>query len=210
MKKLVLSILFLGFNSAIFAQNEKYVSTMTDLVTNIQSNYEGTYIPLSNKMERIAAAESKEWLPNYWVAFCLINETFKMKEAGEKDLLLDKAADFIKKAEVISPSNDEIEVLKAQYSMAKVSIDPMSRWQKYGADFQTFLKNAEELNPGNPRTSYVMAVNIFYTPEGFGGGKDKAKPLFEKALSNAETFKSETSYSPNWGKSEASYFLSQY
>ena len=210
MKKLVLAIALIVRALGGYAQNEKYVSTMTELTQTIQTTYEGTLVPLSNKMERIAAAEAKEWLPNYWVAYCLVTESFKLKETGEKDLLLDKASDYLKKAESISTNNDEIEVMKAQFALAKLSVDPMSRWQKYGADFQNALKKATEINPENPRIQYVMGVNIFYTPENFGGGKDKAKPYLEKALSKFETFKAASAFAPNWGKAETSYFLSQY
>lgn len=209
MKKLVLSIALAIGSMATFAQSEKFVATMTEQAAAIQANYENSYMPMANKMERIAAAEAKEWTPQYWMAYCLINETFKLKEAAEKDLLLEKAEGFIKKAESISPKNDEIEVLKAQYAMAKLSVDPMSRWQKYGADFQEALKKAEEINPENPRVPYVMGTNIFYTPEGFGGGQAKAKPYFEKAIAKFSTFKSATAYAPNWGKEASNYFLSQ-
>jgi hypothetical protein len=209
MKTLVFTVGLAIGSMAVFAQKEKFEAVMTEQTAAIQANFESSYMPMANKMERIAAAEAKEWTPQYWSAYCLINESFKKKEAGEKDLILEKAKAFIEKAEMLSPNNDEIEVLKAQYAMAKLSVDPMSRWQKYGADFQTSLKRAEEINPANPRVPYVMGTNIFYTPEGFGGGQAKAKPYFEKALTKFSTFKSTTAYAPNWGKEATNYFLSQ-
>ncbi len=209
MKKLVVIFSILMISVSTFAQKEKFEALMTEQAIAIQKNFESSYMPMANKMERIAAAEPKEWTPQYWVAYCLINESFKLKEAAERDLLLEKAEAFIEKAEEISEDNDEIEVLKAQYAMAKLSVDPMSRWQKYGADFQSALNKAADINPENPRVDYVMGTNVFYTPEGFGGGKDKAKPYFEKALSKFNTFKSKSAYAPNWGKEASQYFLSQ-
>jgi hypothetical protein len=209
MKKLVLSITLGICSLGVFAQKEKFEAIMTEQTAAIQSNYQTSFLPMANKMERIAAAETKEWTPQYWVAYCLINETFRMRESGEKDLLLDKAETFLTKAESLSPNNDEIEVLKAQYAMAKVSVDPMSRWQKYGAAFQTSLKKAEEINPDNPRVDYVLGTNLFYTPEGFGGGKEKAKPYFEKSLEKFNRIKNALAYAPNWGKDGSEYFLSQ-
>ncbi len=99
--------------------------------------------------------------------------------------------------------------MKAHFSSSKLIIDPMSRWQKYGALFDQHLKEAAKLDPQNPRVDYLRGTNLFYTPENFGGGKDKAKPLFESALKKFETFKSPTSYSPTWGKGESEYFLKQ-
>jgi hypothetical protein len=41
----------------------------------------------------------------------------------------------------------------------------------------------------------------------FGGGKDKAKPSFEKALKLYETFVPASTIAPNWGKRSTEYFL---
>jgi len=40
-----------------------------------------------------------------------------------------------------------------------------------------------------------------------GGGKQKAKPAFEKALELYKTFKPVSIIHPNWGKKAAAYFL---
>jgi hypothetical protein len=56
----------------------------------------------------------------------------------------------------------------------------------------------------------LEAQNTFYTPETFGGGKNAAKPLFDKAARLFDTFKPETPISPNWGRTNLDYFLSQY
>ena len=45
-----------------------------------------------------------------------------------------------------------------------------------------------QLNANNPRLYYLRGMSLFNTPEQFGGGKDKAKPIFEKA---AELYKLE-------------------
>jgi hypothetical protein len=50
----------------------------------------------------------------------------------------------------------------------------------------------------------------FYTPEQFGGSKDEAKMLFEKAKQLFDSFKPGSSIHPNWGKGTVTYFLSQY
>lgn len=210
MKKQILTLsLIAGMAFSSMAQTEKYVSAMTEITSGIQQVQGKGFLPFANKMERIAAAEANEWLPNYWAAYCYINESFTTEKTADKDLLLDKAEGFLVKAESLAKDNDELEVVKAQYAMARVSVDPMSRWQKYGADFQSALAKAEKLNPGNPRIFYTMGLNTFYTPEGFGGGKSKAKPLFEKASGLFEKQTPATAYSPAWGKGETQYFLQQ-
>ena len=57
---------------------------------------------------------------------------------------------------------------------------------------------------------YSAGRNSFlFTPAMFGGGKDKAKPVFQKALEMYETFKPASSIAPNWGKNSCSYFIKE-
>lgn len=210
MKKVALLItLALGAFSAS-AQKPAYEKTMIDIVSEIQKpDFTQSLQPNTNKMERIAAAETAEWLPNYWVAYGYAMESFRKQDSGEKDQLLELAEKAIAKAENLSPENDEIEVLKAQIASARVSVDPMNRFQTYGAKFMEALTKAEKLMPGNPRVDYLKAMNAFYTPENFGGGKSVAKPIFEKALDKYSKFEVKSAMYPSWGKVESEYFLSQ-
>lgn len=206
----MLLVMFLAGSSLVVnAQKEKYEATMTELSEVLQNEYEKSLMPTINKMERVANAETKEWLPQYWVAYGLIKESYITTNTAEKDVVLDKAEEYITKAEAISPKNAEIEVLKAYFNSARLVVDPMSRWQKHGALFEQHLAEAAKLDPQNPRADYLRATNLFYTPEAFGGGKEKAKPYFESSLKKSGAFKSPNSYSPTWGKTESEYFLGQ-
>ncbi|MCD8539696.1 MAG: hypothetical protein LRY55_07950 [Leadbetterella sp.] len=209
MKKMFLVMFLAGSSLAVHAQKEKYEATMTELVGILQNEYEKSLMPTINKVERVANAEAKEWLPQYWVAYGLVKESYLITNAAEKDVVLDKAEEYLAKASALSPKNAEIEVLKAYFSSARLVIDPMARWQKYGALFEQHLGEADKLDPQNPRADYLRATNLFYTPEAFGGGKEKAKPYFESTLKKFEAFQSPNSYSPVWGKMEAEYFLKQ-
>ena len=93
--------------------------------------------------------------------------------------------------------------------MAKLSADPMSRWQTFGSQFTKHLDNAEKIDAGNPRVYYLRATMLYHTPEGFGGGKKTAAPLFEKALELYKTYSTTLAYAPSWGKAESEYFLKQ-
>ena len=75
---------------------------------------------------------------------------------------------------------------------------------------QLMLDEAKKTNPDNPRVYLLEAQDKYFTPEQFGGSKEEAKVLFEKAQKLYETFKPETSIHPNWGKNQVAYFLSQY
>ncbi|MEO5564820.1 MAG: hypothetical protein ABIR18_15340, partial [Chitinophagaceae bacterium] len=72
----------------------------------------------------------------------------------------------------------------------------------------TVLQKGLALNPSNPRLQYLQGMSLFNTPEAFGGGKAKAKPVFEKAVAS---FKSETikPLHPRWGQKQAEDMLAQ-
>ncbi|WP_304235727.1 hypothetical protein [Jiulongibacter sediminis] len=211
MKKLTFLIALLFIGKSVFAQNSKYEETMNKLTTEMLNQpYDALLQPVANKMQRVAQAEADQWLPNYWVAYCYIQDSFKKIDPAEKDQMLDVAAEYLKKAESIAakPVSD-IELLKAQHASAKMTVDPQNRWQEYGPKYQTSLNKAEQIDPSNPRVAYLKGTSAFYTPEAFGGGKKIAKPFFEEALVKFSNFTAETTYHPNWGKMESEYFITQ-
>src|SRR5690606_17212664 len=125
MKKLTFLLSFLLLGSLAFSQSSKYEETMTRLVGEVSSNPYGTPLqPVANKLERVAAAESGQWLPNYWVAYCYIQDSFLKQDPAERDQLLAVAEKYLKKAEeLMADPNAEIEVLKASWASAKLSIE---------------------------------------------------------------------------------------
>jgi hypothetical protein len=88
-------------------------------------------------------------------------------------------------------------------------VDPPSRWQQYGAAVNENREKAKQLDPNNPRVYFLEAQNLFGTPKEFGGGKDKAKPLFEKSLELFKTYKPSNSLYPNWGQKSSEQMLEQ-
>ena len=206
---LVISILILKV-SVLSAQNPNYVKAMEGLVSEIQNTRFGTtLLPQANKMERIAAAEKAEWLPNYWVSYCYMMESYVEKDDDKRDLLLDKADVFVANIEKMKVTNDETEVLKANIANARMAVSPSIRWMKYGSVVEKALENAKKINPKNPRITLLEAQGVFYTPEMFGGGKAKAKPVFEKAMQQFATFKPASAIYPTWGEPTAKWTLSQ-
>ncbi|MBC7555877.1 MAG: hypothetical protein H7195_02830, partial [Chryseobacterium sp.] len=68
---------------------------------------------------------------------------------------------------------------------------------------------AEKMDPENPRITLLKAEDTYYTPEQFGGSKEKGIELFKKAQAQFAVYKSTSALSPSWGKAEVDYFLSQ-
>jgi hypothetical protein len=208
MKKIIITAALLGIYNLSDAQNEKYIATMEKNIAILDTTRNAAILQNeANTFERISNAEKAEWLPGYYAAYCYVNMTYSPK--ADVDTWCDKAETFLRKADSISPNNSEIVTLKAQIASARISVSPMTRGQKYGTMAGELREKAKKLDPTNPRPVYLDGTAFFYTPAMFGGGKDKAKPSFEKALSMYDTFKPASTIAPHWGKGSAEYFLKQ-
>lgn len=210
MKKTILSALIVCFCFATFAQSDRYVPAMKKNIAMLDSAIQkGNAKELANNFERIGDAEKFQWLPYYYAAYCNVISTYTEKDKTKTDAIADKAEELIIKAEGLAgKENAEIDVIKSMIASSHMMVDPQSRYKKYGAASSENIKKAEELDPTNPRPVYLEAQAKFYTPPAFGGGKDIAKTLFEKALKMFDSFKPASELHPTWGKSATEYFLS--
>ncbi len=154
------------------------------------------YQALANTFERIGEAEKTQWLPYYYAGLALAtggwNDPNLDKDANSTRIntLCDKAAAL--------DNNSEIFALRNMSATQQMMVDPQTRWQTYGMQASQDLEEGLKLNPDNPRLYYLKGESIFNTPPAFGGGKDKAKPVFEKALALFKTDNPKPLY-PNWG-----------
>ena len=220
MKKTIFILSALLVASFSFAQMpEKFVKAMeakigaVDTTTSVQG-----LTDLANAFERIADAEKNQWLAYYYAAYCNASAgtmagaggDMMAAKADKTDPYADKADKQIKKAEELAKSNSEIFIVKKMIATLRMIGDPMNRYMTYGPEAQAMLDEAKKLNPENPRVYVLEGQDKFYTPEQFGGSKEEAKVLFEKAQKLYDTFKPETSIHPAWGKNQVTYFLAQY
>jgi hypothetical protein len=202
MKKLILSIALLV---SVFATNasdssERFQKAMGATLEQMKTAQKPEEIQaVANQFERIASAETAEWLPNYYAALCQLMLSQKGEKSGV-DALMDKADIFIGKAEKLSPNNDEIEVLKADIAMMRISVDGMSRFMTYGQAFEIAIQKAKSINPENPRAYALKASMVYYTPEQFGGGAKNACPIVKVALGKFTNFKATYAFAPTWGE----------
>lgn len=150
--------------------------------------------------ERIADAEKDKWLPYYYAAQS-IYFTGWMDPKADKDKVGNKCKELIAKAEAIE-SNSELFCLKQMAAILQMTVDPMARFQTYGAEASAALENATKADPNNPRIYFLSGQTLFNTPEAYGGGKSVAKKLYEKALVLYKTFTPASPFHPNWGKEE--------
>ncbi|HVG15153.1 MAG TPA: hypothetical protein VM935_09335 [Chitinophagaceae bacterium] len=210
MKKIILSLLVLTATLG-FAQSEKYNLAMKANLAKLDTAKSAADLEaMAAAFTRIGDAEKTQWLPYYWAGLALSNVGW-MDAKADKDVLGGRILALCDKADAIATDNAdkaEILVLRNMAATQQMLVDPQARYMTYGQQAATHLQKGMSLNANNPRLYYLQGMSLFNTPEQFGGGKAKAKPVFEKAVS---LYKSEQAkpLHPYWGDKMAADMLAQ-
>ena len=207
MKKLILlSLVLCGLLHSAAAQttastDEKYVASFKKTLLNLDSSWANPprMRETANQFERLANYKKTDWLPRYYHALCLIQYSWAA-EATERETILKAAETSIQTGMTLSPDSSEMVALEGYLYQAMIMINPMANGAIYGPKSGMTLQRAALLNPSNPRPPYLLGQNIYFTPEMWGGGMDKARPHLEKAKTLFADFKPASELHPNWGK----------
>ena len=210
MKKTIITICMLISVSVYAQENKKFIKAME---TNVQLLDSAESIDqfqnAANAFERISNAEKNEWLPVYYNAFANLMIGLQQTENTKKDEYFDKAEALINKADEISKDNSEIYAMHAWIVSMKISDDPMNRGMQLGMQSGMLTETAMKLDPENPRPYLLKGLGAMYTPEQYGGGKDKALPILEQAVEKFSKFKPTSSIMPKWGEAKAKSALEE-
>jgi hypothetical protein len=205
-----IALLFILLIGNVNAQDAKYMAAMQISLQQFgAAKTSADYLASANKFEQIGTSVKTEWLPYYYAALSQFTNNNLLTKPEEKDAVLAKALALIEKAEALNPAESEIFALKGYIAFMQIYVDPMSRMQTEGVNAMAILRKAKALNPANPRPYYIIAQNIFYTPEAFGGGKNAARPKLEEAAAKFEAFKTINPMMPNWGAERNADLLTQ-
>ena len=195
--------LFLGLGLTVNAQTDRFAKGMEASLTKLDSvKNQQDYLNTAASFQRIALAEKTRWEPYYYSAYCRIIAAFMEQDKDKVDAILDPAEADLNAALAINSKNSEVYTIQAMLYQARISVS-FTRGMKYSGMANEAIEKAIMMNPSNPRAYYMKGQNIFYTPAMFGGGADKAKPNFEKALAlfNAQGTAT-NSFAPVWGKNK--------
>ncbi|MBK8609775.1 MAG: hypothetical protein IPL84_07450 [Chitinophagaceae bacterium] len=211
MKKLFLMVAIASFTTAAFAQSEKYMAAMKSNINAIDTSFKNpqNLLTLANQFERIGNAEKTQWLPFYYAALCQVNYTYMEQDKSKIDGIADKATELIDKADALQPKNSEISCIKSMIASAHMMVDPMTRFMEYGMESQTFIDDAMQQDPTNPRPEYLKGQGLKYTPEQFGGGCGTAKPVLQSSLDKYGVFKPASELHPNWGRERTEMLIGE-
>jgi len=194
-------IIALLFSLVCRASDGKFTEAMQACLADMRkSKTVDEMLPVANRFERIAAAEAKEWLPNFWAAYCYNVLSFVEKDEDRRDQFLDKAETLLDKAEKLNSREAEVYILKAYIAQARMAVSPATRWMRQGSIIDESLTKAETLQPQNPRIDYLRGLNLYHKPAMFGGGKNAAKPLLKSALDKYAVFTPASGIHPDWGR----------
>lgn len=209
MKKIIIASFLLLSAAGSFAQSEKYIAAMKKNITAIDTSFKNPVdlLTLANNFERIAIAEKNQWLAYYYAAFCQVNYGFMQQDKDKVDAIADKATDMISKADSLMPNNSEISCIKSMIASCHMMVNPMQRWQEYGAESNGNMEAAMKQDPANPRPYYLKGQALKYTPEQFGGGCATAKPELQTALAKYAAFKPASELAPGWGQVQVEALL---
>jgi len=210
MKKLIL-IASLLIAVIANAQSEKFEPAMKANLSKFDSAKTlADYESMAAAFTRIGDAEKTQWLPYYWAGLALSTAGW-VDQKADKDVLAGRINVLCDKADALTTDNAdkaEILVLRNMAATQQMLVDPQARFMTYGQQAAGFLQKGITLNANNPRLYYLQGMSLFNTPEQFGGGKAKAKPVLEKAVSLFKTEPVKPLY-PQWGDKEAINTLAQ-
>lgn len=206
MKKIIAAFAVLATLS-VNAQSEKYTQAMKTNLSKFDSvKTTADYQSLAGTFERIGDAEKTQWLPYYYAGLALSTAAWSDQNM-DKDANAEKIKSLCTKAEAIE-KNAEILTIRNMAATQQMMVDPQSRWMSYGQEASGYLQKGMQIEPNNPRLYYLQAMSVFGTPEQFGGGKAKAKPIFEKAVALFKTENPKPLY-PHWGQKQAEEKLAE-
>lgn len=189
-----------------YSQGDKFMQAMKKNIEMMDSaKTTNDYKTVADGFERIGDAEKNQWLPYYYAGLALSIDGWKPDSKVDKDQNAARIKALCDKAAAIN-DNSELYVLRNMAATQQMLVDPQTRWQTNGKEAHEALEKGLKMDPNNPRLHYLRGAALFNTPEQFGGGKAKAKPVLEKAMELFNAEQPKPLY-PRWGIKQAQEML---
>lgn len=211
MKKTFLTIFIVLFSLA--ANKSIFADDFSDAIIKARAKFDSTssindvdgMLKARGDFQRILQLKKNQWLVNYYLGSVDVVLAYTaMRNQNNDDvkkytesalMLLDKCTD----------EKDDF----AEAWILKVAAES-NRWQYESDKMQDIISKqtdaktkAKKLDPDNPRYYLIDAMITYYTPAAFGGGYDKAMPVFKTSWDKFQTYKPVDDTYPNWGRDQA-------
>ena len=209
MKNLATTLLILFATVlSLSAQDGAYEKAMKKALAEMEvAQSPDAMLAAANTFERIGQKATDKYLPSYYAALNLLNYNWTLQDPAQRDEVIDRAMEQVKKAEAISPNNDEVEVLNGYALMAKMTVDPMNRGQSYSPRIMQSFGKAMAMNPKNPRAKIMMAQMEIGTAQFMGTEPTKACELARQGAELLKNEKPSDGLQPTWGMDSAEEIL---
>lgn len=157
----------------------------------------------ANVFERIATAETDNWLPPYYVAQINVINSFTEKNETKLKAQLDKAQNFINDAKAISKDNPDLMVLQAQLYTAWIVFDGQRYGMTYSPKASELYAKALAIAPQNPRIILTKAEWDMGSAKYFGQSVEPYCKEIQRAIDLFATFKPQGEFYPSYGEERA-------
>lgn len=208
MKKLVMILAgMLTLSTLAAAQQGTYEEQLQAAVAELDKTADvAGYQKLESYFVRLAGANTADWLPWYYAAFCNAKIGLLYQQEGDRiEPFSQRGEKQIKKAlsllDTASQKKElaEVYVVMNRVYQSKVFINPMTYGPKFGPVAFRYQEMARQLDPENPRVIYLDAWMKYYAPKMYGGDKDKARELARLALEKLRAAPA-SGTAPHWGE----------
>jgi tetratricopeptide (TPR) repeat protein len=159
------------------------------------------YSKVRGEFERILQLKQNQWLVNYYIAqidFMMSYDAIEKKDNAATKKYTESALELLDKSTDLKDDFAEAYVLKMAVQSNRW-IYEMDKMNDIIAKSTEAKDRAKQLDENNPRFYLIDGMNMYYTPESFGGGADKALTLLQKSYELFQTFKPKDETYPNWG-----------
>lgn len=153
--------------------------------------------------ERIASAESNEWLPNYYVALIDALSSYETQDKEKVKSLLESAQNALDIELKKDSQNAELLVVQGLIYTGWIIADPMTNGMRYSGMTTGVYAKAEKLAPDNPRVVFLKAEFEMGSAKYFGQDTTPMCEQIAKSIPLFENFVPATPFHPNWGLERA-------
>jgi hypothetical protein len=203
MKTTLFTIIFALVSITGFSQSNEYYQAMGESLGGYANcKNVDDFRSLGNQFERIAQAETSQWLPLYYHAHCNIIAAFIETDPAKKDAILDVAEKSMNRMIELAPNEADIYALQAMFYTARLVVNPMERGQKYGMLSGQAVGRALGIDPTNPRARLIKLQNEMGTAQFYGKDTSVYCDDARELLAGWDNFKPKSTLHPNWGKDQ--------
>lgn len=164
--------------------------------------------------ERMLESKHRPALVHYYLGYCShqLNAFYRYNPNATKadqenaDKLVDSGIQHLEKAIQLDKNFAEAYALTASLYGEKIGGNPLLG-MTLGPKSGVFMDKALKLAPENPRVAYLDAISKNFTPEMFGGSKEKAISGLYRAAALFAKWQSSDPLAPDWGYAECYAWL---